>query len=253
MSLRESTGFRNFRQQHGSTKRALAGGVLLIYSGSQPTTADDAPNGTLLNTISLSSGTHTAETLSTGTVTLTGGASGSVDTITVNSVDILGGAVPFNGTLTQTATDVATKINTTLSVPEYTASATGAVITISALPGTGTGPNTLVVACTSTTVTNSTANMSGGVASVNGLTFGMVASGVLAKSGTWSGTAVADGTPGWYRFVRATADAAGSSTTAIRIDGSISTSSADLNINPCTSITGVTLTIDSFTLTEAAA
>jgi len=253
MSLRESTGFRNFRQQYGSTKRGLAGGILQIYSGAQPTTADDAPNGSLLNTITLASGTHTPETLSSGTVTLTGGAAGSVDTITVDSIDILGGAVNYNASLTQTAADVAAKINTTLSSPEYTATASGAIITISAVPGTGTQPNTKVVVCTSTTITNSTANMASGVASVNGLTYGLSAAGVLAKSGIWSGVAVLDGTPGWFRFVRAAADASGASTTAIRIDGSISSSSADLNINPCTSINGITLTIDSFTFTEAAA
>lgn len=254
MSLHESTAFRNFRQQNGSTKRALQGGILQIYSGTQPTSADDAPVGTLLNTMTLSSGTpHTAETISTGSVTLTGGAAGSVNTVTVNSIDILDGAVPYNGSLNQTATDVAAKINTTLSVPEYSASATGAVITISAMPGTGTSPNTLVVACTSTTITTSKTDMASGVANVNGLTFGLSAAGVLAKSGTWSGVAVADGTPGWYRFCRSAAESAGSSTTAIRVDGTVSTSGADLNINPNSSITGVTLTIDTFTFTESAA
>jgi hypothetical protein len=238
---------------NGSTKRALQGGILMIYSGAQPTTADDAPNGSLLNTITLASGAHTPEVISTGTVTLTGGGSGTVDTITVDSINILGAAVAFNGTLAQTATDTAAQITNNLSNPEYFALAVGAVITIYAMPGTGTQPNTKVVAATSTTITTSTANMASGVASANGLTFGTVSSGALSKSGIWSGVASADGTPGWYRYVRAAADAAGASTTAIRLDGNISTTNADLNINPCTSVNGVTLTIDTYALTEPAA
>ena len=66
----------------------------------------------------------------TGTVTLTGGAAGSVDSITVDGVNVMFGVVPFNTDLATTAADVATNINTAVTLPEYTATANGAVITI---------------------------------------------------------------------------------------------------------------------------
>ena len=76
MASRLSTGLRNYLQNSGSVKKFLAGSILQIYSGTQPVDADTAPAGSLLNTITLASGTHTPEVVATGTVTLTGGASG---------------------------------------------------------------------------------------------------------------------------------------------------------------------------------
>lgn len=54
---------------------------------------------------------------------LLGGSSGSVTHIYVNSVDIIGAAVPFNSNLQQTIQDVASAVNSYLSSPDYTASA----------------------------------------------------------------------------------------------------------------------------------
>lgn len=65
-----------------------------------------------------------------GTVTLTGGAAGSIDDITVDGVSIMSTPVPFNTNLSTTATDVATEI--TSSSLGYSAVAAGAVITITA-------------------------------------------------------------------------------------------------------------------------
>lgn len=97
----------------------------------------------------------------TGTVTLTGGAAGSVDGITVNGVQIMSGAVSFTTDLATTATAVATNINLHTSTPDYTAAAVGTVITITAVtPGTGT--DGYVVAATTTTITATSTNMAGG-------------------------------------------------------------------------------------------
>jgi hypothetical protein len=98
----------------------------------------------------------------TGTVTLTGGAAGSVDMITVNSVNIMSGSVAFTTDLATTATAVAANINAHTSSPEYTAVAVGAGITISAAIGAGSDPNRFVVAATVTTITFTKTNMSGG-------------------------------------------------------------------------------------------
>jgi hypothetical protein len=95
-------------------------------------------------------------------VTLTGGAAGSVDMITVNGVNVMSGSVAFATSLSVTATAVAANITAHASVPEYTAAAVGAVITISAASAAGTTPNGFVVAVTTTTITETHTNMAGG-------------------------------------------------------------------------------------------
>ena len=258
MTFRFSIAARNFAAQHGSYKKAFQGGKLLIYSGAQPASADAAPTGTLLCTITKASAAHTAEVLATGTVTLATGAAGSVDTVTVNSVNILtNGAVPFNTSLTQTAADVATAINLSESYPEYTATSSGAVVTITAARGSGTAPNGFVVSATLTTITATYTNMAGGVAAVNGLSFGSAAAGVLAKKAgeAWSGVNAATGTAGWFRFVGAVADsgAADATESQIRMDGAIATSGSQLNMSSTSLSASATTTIDSFSLTLPAA
>lgn len=98
---------------------------------------------------------------STGTVTLLTGSSGSVDMITVNGVNIMSGPVSFTTSLSATATAVAANINAYTSSPNYTATASGPVITITAVT-TGTSTNGFVVTCTATTITTSKTNMTNG-------------------------------------------------------------------------------------------
>jgi hypothetical protein len=98
----------------------------------------------------------------TATVTLTGGAAGSVNMITVDGVNVMSGSVAFATSLSVTATAVAANITAHVSVPEYTATAVGAVITISAASAAGTTPNGFVVAVTTTTITETHTNMAGG-------------------------------------------------------------------------------------------
>jgi phage tail sheath gpL-like len=115
------------------SRTALSGGKLKIYTGAQPASADAAPTGTLLATITDGSGAHTAEVRATGTVTLSG-SSGSITACTVNGLTVLGETVPFNTDLTTTAADLAEAINEYPSVPKITASSSGAVVTLTA-PG----------------------------------------------------------------------------------------------------------------------
>ena len=98
----------------------------------------------------------------TGTVTLTGGGAGSVDSITVNGVTITSGSVSFTTDLPTTATAVAANINAYTSTPNYTAVAVGAVITITAST-VGQATNGFVVVANTTTITTTVANMSGGL------------------------------------------------------------------------------------------
>lgn len=256
MTMRLSTGLRNFIAKQGGIAEALNNGIIEIYTGAQPASADAAPSGTLLCTISNNAGAVTSEVLATGTLTLTGGSAGSVNTLTVNGIDVIGGAVPFNATLAQTALDVATQINRNTGTVEYTASAAGAVVTISALPGTGASPNGFVVAETTTTLTATVANMAGGVAAVNGLKFDTAAAGVLSKlaSQVWSGLNGATGTAGWFRQYGSAADskALDSAGVALRIDGAIATSGAEINLNNTAFASGATSTIATWTMTVPA-
>ena len=162
MTLRYSQGATNYLAQHGSFKDAFNNGKLEIYTGSQPASADAAPTGTLLCTITASSGTRTAEVLSVGTVTLSSGAAGSIDTLTVDGISIIDAAVAYNTSLTQTAADLAAAINQNVSSPDYTASSSGAVVTIKAKRGSGAAPNGFVVTGTATTLSLSYGNMASG-------------------------------------------------------------------------------------------
>ena len=98
----------------------------------------------------------------TGTVTLTGGAAGSVNSITVNGVTITSGVVAFITDLPTTATAVAANITAFTSTPDYTAVAVGAVITITASTA-GQGTNGFVVVANTTTITSTVTNMAGGL------------------------------------------------------------------------------------------
>lgn len=264
MALRYSKGLRNFLLEGGSLKRAFAGGSILIYTGSQPTTADDAVAGTLLVTITKSSGALTNEVLGAGSVTIAGG-SGSIDTITLaigggTAFDILGGSVAYATDINVTATAVAAQINNNPANIFVTASTTGAsgVITLTTKPGMGTIANGWVPAGTGTTLTVGTpVNIGSGVAGVahaNGLTWGDAAAGAIVKNPleTWTGAAVASGTAGWFRIRGSVVDAgsADASEVFLRLDGSVATSGADLNLSSTTITSGATQTLSaaSFTL-----
>lgn len=271
MALRQSDALRNFLLEGGSQKRALANGKLLVYSLAQPANANAAMPGVLLCTYTASSGAHTPEVLPVGVVTLgqTGAGTGSVDTFTVNSLEIMGGAVASLATIDLTAAAVVAKINNNPANFLFTASNVAGVITLKGKPGLGSlynakaiavgvtaGTNTVTQAITSTTFGSATGGGVQGVDAVNGLRFGDSAAGKLVKdpSQTWSGVAVADGTAGCFRFVGSVADAGAldAAETFIRLDGNIATSGANLNLTNTTYATGATMTQQTFDITEPA-
>jgi hypothetical protein len=248
---RLSTGLTNKLLDTGSAKDIFANCVIDIYSGVQPTLPDNVPNGTLLGTVTKASGAYTPETRSAGSMTLTGGAAGSVNTVTVNSVDILGGAVAFITDLATTAAAVVAQINRNPKNPLFVASSVGAVITLTAVNGLGTLTNTWAVSATLTTITASYSAMTGGVDAVNGLRFDSASAGVLSKIGseTWSCNFVADGTAGWFR-IRESGDAGTAlSTAACRIDGSIATSGGDMTLGSLTCVAGAPFVLPNATIT----
>jgi hypothetical protein len=256
MAIKFSTALATKLSGIQSLRDSIAGYVIDVYSGSQPATPDTAAAGSLLVTVTASSGAFTAETAAVGSMTLTGGGSGSVNTVTVNAIDILGGAVSYITDLNTTATAVATQINRNPKNQLFVASTTGAsaVITLTAINGLGTLANGWAVTATLTTITASYVNIgtgTAGVNSANGLNWDVPSSGVISKiaTDTWSGTAALGGTAGWFRIRGAGDTGAGASTTAIRIDGTIGTSGADMNLGSLTITGGAPFILSSATLT----
>ncbi|MBF0459307.1 MAG: hypothetical protein HQK99_15565 [Nitrospirae bacterium] len=83
-----------------------------------------------------------------------------------------------------------------------------------------------------------------------GLSFDDAAAGTLTKAAaeTWSGTAVATATAGWFRLT-APGDTGASSTTEERIDGAVATSGSQLNMSSTSITSGAVQTISTFTIT----
>jgi len=96
-----------------------------------------------------------------GTVTLTAGSSGSVDTLSVDGNNLLTAVIPFDTDLATTAIAVAANITDNLASPYY-ASVSGDTINIISRSG-GIADNGLVVAATTTSITFTASNLAGGL------------------------------------------------------------------------------------------
>ena len=243
MSWKYSTGLVNALAGHKSIKEALHGFVVRIYSGSQPTNADTATNGTLLYELTYGGGafTGTASTAQVDKIVVGSSTEGhtfnvSVDAGTTYSYTALAGS-----STTIVATALAALINESLIVSAVSSGADIIVrarfagIAFTLADETSTGTITL-----STLVAN---------ARTNGLHWGSVADGVLSKeAGNWQDTAIADGTAAWFRVCRY-GDAGGASTTEVRADGNCSTTSGDMILRTLTVETADPLTLDTFDIT----
>ena len=95
-----------------------------------------------------------------GSVELTGGASGSVDSIEVDGTEILSGAVNFNSSLSTTARDVADNINAYSPTSGYRARRSSEVVTIYSV-AIDEDMNGDTVVSSTTTITTTDTNMSG--------------------------------------------------------------------------------------------
>lgn len=257
MAQRKSTGLVNFMADSGSARSALGNARMFVYTGTQPSSADEAITGTLLVTLTKESGVFTAETLPQWKFTLAG-ASGSVNSIKIGGVECLSTAINYITDLTTTAAAVAANITAAFTVPDFRATSSAATITITGPVGAGEGLNTQVVVVTNTTLTttyddtgHTGAVFTTGVSCVNGCNFQFPAvSGILSKEiEDWSGVAVATGTAGYFRIEGDSADTKGVSTLFRRLDGSISTSGAELNLTTTAVTTGGTFAVNSGSFT----
>lgn len=112
-----------------------------------------------------------AEVRATGAVQITSGSFSPsfnfVGQVTVNGVPLLAVNVPWNSSNEATANALANEINNNTSTSGYSASVVGALVTITAAPGTGTTPNGFdVLSVVNGDVTTIDTDMSGGVAHV---------------------------------------------------------------------------------------
>jgi len=259
MTVRLSTPTRNLLCQGMGLARIFNQGTIGIYSGTQPSSADALYTGTLLGTVSASSAAVTKETRATGTIVITAAASGSIDTVTVGTFNIIADGIvsATAGDTAATATSLAAAINRN---GIFEATVSSSTVTISAPPGTGIKWNGLALTATLTTVTATYGGgtVSGGVAPVAGLYFGSPAAGVIAKSSAqiWSFSGLAIGTAGWFRLYSSNTADAGLLQSAApwypRLDGSIAVSGSDLNLSNLSITVGSPATIDTFSWTQPA-
>jgi hypothetical protein len=94
-----------------------------------------------------------------------------------------------------------------------------------------------------------------GTTPADGLKFGTAGNGVLPiGTPAWSGRVVATGVAGWFRFYGSdgTGGIRGTSGTAVRFDGAIGVSGADLNLSHTSLTQDSTLTITTFNVTQPA-
>jgi len=256
MTIKLSTGLRHAMEGALGLAGAFRNGSIEIRTGSQPSTADSAVTGTLLGVVTRASLPLTKEVRASQTITIAGSA-GSVNAVTIGGLNIIpGGAVPFRTDAETTASDLSKAIN---SNGLFTATVSGAVVTVSPRPGAGATYNGVSFATTATTLTATVgaATLSGGTSAVNGIVFDEPAAGVIAKPATdvWSFNGIADGTAGWFRFVGSVADAGSAIVTApylIRMDGSVATSGGDMNLSNLAVVVGSPNTIDSFSFNQKA-
>lgn len=264
MAIRKSTALVNAMVLGFGIREALADGRIYEYSGSQPSSADVAPTGTLLATYTVGGGTYTSPVRSSAKITL-GGASGSLDTITVGGLgfNLLSAAVSFNTTLTLTAVDVAANINARQNPLNIVADSSGADVTLYLPYWMGALGDGLTLATTETTLTaqingGSSAAFGGtgapaaGTTAVNGLNFGEAPStGLISKtSDVWSATAVATGTAGYFRFVAGGSTVDGTDDTDVRFDGTVAVAGGDMTVGSTTVTTDAIYTINSGSFTD---
>lgn len=159
----------------------VAGATLTVtapVAGTGFTYSAEAVNGGSINDQTLTA-TETqanraavAEVLAEGSFRVTGGTASTgvntVTSVTVDGVEVLGTAVDWATSNSATAQAIAGQINAHSSAVEYTASADGNRVVLTALAGTGAGPNGFVVTATPAgdVEISEVTNMHGGVTAV---------------------------------------------------------------------------------------
>lgn len=262
MAIKISTGLAKYLHSTGSMKKCFTGGKLEIRSGAAPATADAAATGTLLYTIVNAAAVAKVKQKIRFTPT-PGTANGGVWNIILN-----GHTFSFTDDGTPSVAEICTGLYNLIRAGIRTTAITtpAGAITIPDVDGlfvlTDNATSLDIEAATagipfdySATVTGAGAGTGSWATAIQtadayGLQFedaSAITLGELEKlsTQTWSGIAVADGTPGYFRLVT-DADAGGLSTTLPRFQGTVSTvAGSDMVITHATVTTGETINVDS--------
>jgi len=255
MSLKLSTGLRQYLLGGGCMREAFSDAILNIYSGPAPATADLPATGVCLVPITTGSVDVTHDAVNTPEYfTITIAHANDIPDVG-DTVKLLVDSVEFNldalgsGTVETLAIRVATELNA--QFPQ-----------LEAIPSHATG--VLYVrgkfAGVAVTLTDNSSGEGLTVTVVNGadavpiatVKFATPSGGVIAKTGAWSGVVDYSGTAGYFRLVLTNDHDLDDSATAIRLQGNVSTSGAELNLSNINLVAGATETISTFRLTEPA-
>jgi hypothetical protein len=264
--MKLSSGFVTNLCRSGGYWKNIANGVMKLYSGAEPATADAQATGTLLATLTLSGAAWTPEVLAEYAGTITG-ASGTITSVKVGGLEILGSTVTFLTDVTTTAALVAAKINDHSSVTQFVARSSAGVVYVKCPPTSGTAyaAITIVTAVSggdvaftvaSSGLPNGSNGTTLGVAAVNGLNFQFPAvAGVFTKETTvWEDTSAdAAGTVGYARLTLDGADDFTLSTLYRRIQFSVGVSGADITSQILTTTLTAPVVLNTFALTATTA
>lgn len=141
------------------------GAVFHFYDGARVT---DWYDGRSRATFTIVEGGISAAVAATGSFEITGGtAAGAISGVTIDGVSLMSGAVTHTGNNATTATAVAAAINSYSSTPDYTATANGQRVIISAaVTGTAANGKLIVPAVSGDATVAGATTMSGGAVSV---------------------------------------------------------------------------------------
>lgn len=262
MALNRSTGLRNKLLDTGSFRSIMDRCLINIYSGSRPSSANDAVPGSsvLLAIISVNgsyadavelvtNGTFASDTSWTkGTGWTIAAGVASSDASQAGNSDLeqnQAGGLLQNGVAYQVTYTITLSAGTITPMIGGTAGTTR--------NSSGTFQETIYAGATQVIAMRADADFNGTVDNFQvtmlrtGLQWEAAAvSGELFKEADqdWEEDAVlADGVAGWFRIYEAGSDPAAASTTAARADGTIGTSGADMNMSSVNLVTGVPLTM----------
>jgi phage tail sheath gpL-like len=251
MSLKPSTGLRNFLANGGSFKKAFEDAILEIYNGTAPDSPDDAATGTKLCTITLNSGAVTHDTKSTAQVDeiVLAGTWAEADTA---SIVVNGTTYTYTAPTTPTATIMCNglvaliqDIDADVDVIAVTGTTEKTIVMRSKFKGEAVTASVAKSSSAGTIVlTNKVANVR-----INSLHFGDPSDGVISKaSENWSGVNLATASAGYWRLVTPSDDA-DLSTTDYRLQGGCGTSGTEMTMTGTTTLSiGATSTVSTFAI-----
>lgn len=251
MALELSTKLRNDILNGRGLREIFADSKVMIYSGSAPATADLAPTGTLLVTITKSSAAVSAAEVSTrqeGKIAITTMTTAQLCKITLNGTNYECAA--GSDTEATAAATIAASFNRQCGLAGqpviFGACGTADIYVISRIPGVAF---TLADNTSEGTVTVTEAAVANALS--DAIRFTTPSSGAITKaSETWSGVAVATNTAGYFRLVNSSDDYSNDTTFLYpRLQGNVGTSGQEMTLSNTAITTGATQTIDTATIT----